>query len=106
MGVVGGPFPTTYVDDPRLVLYPGNPNLGSFTGGVELVTGTFNPGFVPAWFGGSLTAGNVFTAPSGVGTVVFANTQTTVRYLVPEPATWLIAMSAGLVLLARRRRIG
>lgn len=106
VGVIGGPFPTTYVDPPNLAIYPGNPNLGSFSGGVRLITGTFNPGVVPTWFPGpgNVTDANVYTAPSGLGTVVDANTQTTVRYIVPEPATWLAGMSVGLVVLARGRR--
>jgi hypothetical protein len=106
VGVVGGPFPTTYVDPPNLAIYPGNPNLGSFTGGVRLVTGTFNPGVIPAWITslpGNVTDGNVYTAASGAGTVVDANTQTTVRYNVPEPATWLSAALVGVIAVARRR---
>jgi hypothetical protein len=108
VGVIGGPFPTTYVDPPNLAVFPGNPDLGSFSGGVRLVTGTFNPGVVPTWFPGpsDVTDGTVYTAPSGLGTVVDANTQTTVRYIVPEPATWLSCLSAALVVLTRGRRRG
>jgi hypothetical protein len=105
VGVIGGPFPTTYVDPPNLAIYPGNPNLGSFSGGVRLVTGTFNPGVVPTWIPGpaNQTDANVYTAASGLGTVVDANTQTTVRYIVPEPATWLGGLCVGLLALVRRR---
>lgn len=47
VGVIGGTFPSTYVDDPDLAIYGANPDLGSFTGGVELFTGTFDPGDIP-----------------------------------------------------------
>ena len=43
VGVIGGTFPSTYVDDPDLAILGSNPDLGSFTGGAELVTGSFDP---------------------------------------------------------------
>jgi hypothetical protein len=107
VGVIGGPFPTSYVDPPNLVLYPGNPNLGSFSGGVELVTGSFNPGVVPAWFSapGAMTQANSYTGTTFPGSVVLADTHLTVRYQVPEPATWLGGMCVGMLALVRRRRL-
>jgi hypothetical protein len=101
VGVVGGPFPTTYVDEPGLVVRPGYPDLGSFTGGVELVTGTFNPGSIPDWFGPALA--NVYVGSGGVGNVREADVLITVRY-VPEPTAWCLCALGGAVILAARRR--
>ena len=38
IGVIGSSFPSTYVDPVGLVPFGGNPNFGSFTGGVALAT--------------------------------------------------------------------
>lgn len=104
VGVIGGTYPSTYVDDPNLVLLGSNPDLGSFTGGVALATGTFDPSDIPAWFddGSDFSIGNLFS--DAVGTVVAAdNVFTTVRYIVPEPST-LVMFGFGLALAAVARR--
>lgn len=113
IGVIGGPFPSSYVDAPGLVPYSGGPNLGSFTGGVELATGTFNPGVVPTWatLGNNSTAANVFSPDPGnpaVGAVVdvTAATQMTVRvFAVPEPATLSLVGVALMGVVAAARRL-
>lgn len=105
VGVIGGPFPSSYVDAPGLVPYLGNPNLGSFTGGVALATGTFNPGVVPNWAtsGANSTDANVFSSPNGAN-AVDAVTLVTVRTVVPEPATLGLAGVALIGLIAASRR--
>jgi len=104
LGVIGGTYPSTYVDDPNLVLFGANPDLGSFTGGVELVTGSFNAGDIPAWFAGpDVTDARLYT---GVGTgVVEPDVFLTVRYVaaIPEPAS-LLLLSGGIIALAALRR--
>lgn len=104
IGVIGGTYPSSYVDDPNLIIFGANPDLGSFTGGVELVTGAFDPGDVPTWWtaGGDTTIAQVFTG-NGVQ-VALADTFTTVRYVgIPEPSSMLIAM-AGILAFAGFRR--
>lgn len=101
IGVIGSSFPSTYVDPAGLIPFGGNPNFGSFTGGVALATGTFAPGVVPAWTGTS--ASNVFTGPSPAP-VVGADTLLTVRWVVPEPATLGLAGVALIGLIAATRR--
>ena len=107
IGVIGSSFPSTYVDPVGLVPFGGNPNYGSFTGGVALATGTFAPGVVPNWTasGGSVTDANVFTGASPAP-VMDANTLLTVRYVVPEPATLGLAAVAlvGMIAASRRSR--
>lgn len=103
VGVIGGTYPSTYADDPGLAPFGANPDLGSFTGGVALATGSFDPGDIPAWFAGSGIPidGNLF-----VGTPPVAEQPDlfyTVRAVVPEPATMLLACCS-LVALASRRR--
>ena len=108
VGVIGGAFPSTYVDPAGIVVYSGNPDLGSFTGGVALATGSFNAGVVPAWTssGGNSTDSNIFVGTTFPGAVSDANTQVTVRYVVPEPAAFALAAlgAAAVGLTARRRR--
>jgi len=107
VGVIGGTFPSTYVDDPNIVPFGANPDLGSFTGGVALVTGTFDPAAIPAWFddGMDKSQGNLFT--DGAGTVVGALVVTTVRYVaVPEPTTLaLLSMALACVASCSRKRV-
>ena len=103
VGVIGGTFPSAYVDDPDLAILGANPDLGSFTGGVELVTGSFDPGDLPEWITGAL-AGNLYVDPGAVVTAA-DNVFITVRHLVPEPASLALLSLAvvGCVLTARRR---
>lgn len=105
VGVIGGPFPTTYVDDPGLVVFGLNSDLGSFSGGVELATGSFDPGDIPTWIApgddpGNDTAANIYL--DAVSNSVEANTFVTVRYVVPEPTTILLAGLSLIVLAVRR----
>ena len=105
IGVIGSSFPSTYVDPVGIVPFGGNPNYGSFTGGVALATGTFAPGVVPNWTAssGNVTDANVFTGASPAP-VVDADALLTVRYVVPEPATLGLAGVALIGLIAARRR--
>jgi hypothetical protein len=105
VGVIGGTFPSSYVDDPALVVFGGNPDLGSFTGGVELVTGTFNAGDIPAWWTGvdGPADGNLFTGSGSQ--LVGPNVSVTVRAnYIPEPASLLLACGSVMALAAMRRR--
>jgi hypothetical protein len=105
IGVIGGTYPSTYVDDPLLTEFGGNPDLGSFTGGIALVTGSFNPGDIPTWWTGAGGAadGNLYT---GTGfQVVAPDVFTTVRYVaIPEPASVLLLCGSMVSLAAMRRR--
>lgn len=100
VGVIGGPVPSSYVDAPGLAPIMGNPSLGSFTGGVELATGTFNAGVVPTWVSADA---NVFSTAAGQPAVA-ASVQQTVRAVVPEPATLGLAGVALVGLIAASRR--
>lgn len=100
VGVIGGPVPSSYVDAPGLAPYLANPNLGSFTGGVELATGTFNAGVVPTWVS---ALANVFSTAGGQSAIA-ANVQQTVRAVVPEPATLGLACMGLIGLIAAARR--
>jgi hypothetical protein len=107
VGVIGGAFPSNYVDPAGIEVYGGNSDLGSFTGGVALATGSFNSGVVPDWDNLSFipTDSNIFVGTTFPGAVSDANTQVTVRYVVPEPAALaLAAFGAAAVGLAVRRR--
>ncbi len=104
VGVIGGTYPSTYVDNPNLVIFGVNPDLGSFTGGVELVTGTFDAGDIPTWWtGADPTSALVFT---GNGTQVIDVTERlTVRYVgIPEPTSILLLGGGMFALAAMRRR--
>lgn len=107
VGVIGGTYPSTYVDDPNLVLFGANPDLGSFSGGVELATGTFDPGDVPAWFDNGIdrSDANVFLVPNPVNAFP-ATVFTTVRYVaaIPEPASLMLLGIGMIALTAIRRR--
>lgn len=103
IGVIGSSFPSTYVDPVGLVPFGGNPNFGSFTGGVALATGTFAPGVIPSWAnsGANSTDANLFNANSAA---VDADVLLTVRSVVPEPATLGLAGVALIGLIAAARR--
>jgi hypothetical protein len=100
VGVIGGTYPSTYVDDPDLAIFGANPDLGSFTGGAEVVTGSFDPGDIPSWISG---AANLYTVSGSVAAA--ENVFLTVRSIVPEPATFALfgAGVAGVMLLGRRK---
>jgi hypothetical protein len=99
----------TYVDDPQLTIFGAYPDLGSFTGGVELVTGTFGS-TVPDWFDGGPTDrsdANVFTTVPFIdrpSSIAGANVSLTVRYVVPEPSAIVLAVMGLMGLSAGRRR--
>lgn len=101
VGKIGGSFPSSYVDHPDLVPLGANPDLGSFTGGAAIVTGTFDPGDVPSWI---LAEANLYSSSLGQP-VAAANVFRTVRHIVPEPASLtLLAGSLGGLLVVRRRK--
>jgi hypothetical protein len=102
IGVIGGTYPSTYVDDPDLVVLGANPDLGSFTGGVALVTGTFNAGDIPTWWTGpESTDANIFT---GNGfQVVGPAIHLTVRHIVPEPTSFALLAGSLLAVVTLRR---
>jgi hypothetical protein len=102
VGVIGGTYPSTYVDDPDLEVFGANPDLGSFTGGVALVTGSFNAGDIPTWWTGpDSTDANLFT---GSGTQVVAPAiHLTVRHIVPEPTSFTLLAGSLLAVVTLRR---
>lgn len=107
VGEIGSSWPSSYVDDPSLVPFGGYPDLGSFTGGVALAWGSFDPGVIPDWTllpGDNPTAANLY-ASSGFP-VSSAETQLTVRDAVPEPSSSILlgAGVAMLLLLSKTRR--
>lgn len=95
VGVVGGSFPTAYVEPAGIAPLPGQPDLGSFAGGARIATGTFGadlPDLIDSF--STLQAGaNVFNAS---GQAIAATLNTTVRTVVPEPATILL-LGFGLI---------
>lgn len=105
IGVIGSSFPSSYVDPAGLVPIMGYPDLGSFTGGVALATGTFDPGVLPDWamFGGNSTGANLFSGPNPPA--VAADVLLTVR-AVPEPATLCLLGMAVLGIVASARKSG
>lgn len=103
IGVIGSPFPSSYVDTPGLTPILGNPSLGSFTGGVALARGTFNPGVVPRWSPGKFNDANIFSNPAGLSRLQ-APVLTTVRAIIPEPATLGLGACAMFGVAAVRRR--
>lgn len=106
VGVIGSSWPSDYVDDPNLMSFGGYLDLGSFTGGVALATGTFDPGAVPDWTvlpgNPEPTAANLYTS-SGFP-VVAAETQLTVRNAVPEPSAFVLLGMAIVSVASLRRR--
>jgi len=106
VGVIGGSFPSTYVDHPLITIFGSNDDLGSFTGGVELAQGTFDPGDIPTWFddGNDKSSGNVFlSATPTIGSA--AEVFTTVRYVaIPEPTTCLLWGLGTVALIGIRPR--
>lgn len=102
VGVIGGTFPSSYVDDPDLVPLGSNPDLGSFTGGVPLVTGTFNAGDIPTWWTGpEPTTAILFT---GTGTqIIDPAIHLTVRHVIPEPTSFALLAGSLLAVVTLRR---
>jgi hypothetical protein len=107
VGVPGGTYPSSYVDDPLLTVLGSNPDLGSFTDGIALATGSFDPGDIPAWetnpneqTTANLYSGNGFDVVPG-----FPNVFLTVRYInsVPEPMS-IVLLGSGMAVLASLRR--
>ena len=106
VGVIGGTYSSTYVDSPLLKILGTNPDLGSFGGGVELATGSFNPGNIPSWvtFGRDVTMALLRTGIAPPNHAVTPAVFTTVRYVgIPEPSSLLIA-GVGLLAFAGIRR--
>jgi hypothetical protein len=102
VGVIGGTYPSSYGDDPRLAPLGSNPALGSFSGGVALVTGTFDPGDIPTWWtGADPTDANLFTGngPQVVGPAIHL----TVRHIVPEPTSFALLADSLLAVVTFRR---
>jgi hypothetical protein len=110
IGLIGSSFPSTYVDPPGLVPLGGYTDLGSFTGGVPVATGTFSPGVIPDWasLGGNLSDANVFTgpAPAPVANADTVVTVATVRYTfatVPEPTAISLTLLPAIAAAFARR---
>ncbi len=107
---------TAYLDDPQLVLLPGEPDLGSFDGGVLLATGSFLPGNIPAWYddGNTRTLSNLFTGNTATlnrhpsdytDEVNLATTLLTVRATnIPEPGSAALLLIGAFSILSRRKR--
>jgi len=104
---------TAYLDDPTLVLLPGEPDLGSFDGGVLLATGSFLPGVIPTWYddGSTSTLSNLFTGGTNphphtdADEVNLATTLLTVRATnIPEPGSAVLLLIGAFSILSRRKR--
>ena len=108
VGVIGGSYPSTYVDPVNLAILGSNPDIGSFTGGVALATGTFDPGSIPEFVSASglpAADANLFPDASGTFPAVAAdNVFTTVCFVVPEPTAFALAIAAICLAMGRRRR--
>lgn len=104
IGMIGSSFTSTYVDPVGIVPYAGNPNYGSFTGGVAFATGTFIAGSIPIWTSGATlhTEVHLFTGLEDAP-VSRATTLLTIRYVAPEPRSPTLAAVAMVVLIRRRR---
>ncbi len=106
VGVIGGIYPSTYVDAPLLTELGMNPDLGSFSGGVELATGTFNPGGIPSWItsGGDVTTALLHSGFARPNHFINPTVFTTVRYVgIPEPSG-LLLLGGGVLAFASMRR--
>ncbi|TWU29991.1 PEP-CTERM sorting domain-containing protein [Bythopirellula polymerisocia] len=108
VGVIGGSFPSSYVDDPGLIVFGSNADLGTFTGGVQLATGSFEPGDIPTWIAPGTNLGNdtnalLFTGQSPPNHVIEPAVFVTVRYVVPEPGTLLLVGLSLIGLVVRRK---
>lgn len=108
IGVIGSSFPSTYVDPSGIAPFMGNPNYRSFTGGVALATGTFNPGVIPSFtsLGGDSTDANLFAGPNPPA--VDADVLLTVRAApIPETAACCLACAgfAAVLMVARRQAL-
>lgn len=98
VGVIGGPYPSSYTDPPKVAHLDDYPKLGSFSGGVPLATGDFDPGDIPTWISGE---GNIF---SNSLDVIAADVELTVRYIpIPEPTAFAL-FGLGLFCLPHRQR--
>lgn len=106
IGVIGGSFPSSYVDPPNLIVSPNwETNAGSFTGGVVLVEGTYNAGQSPTWT--TLTAsafGRVFVDPSNADWLPDASIKVVRTAVIPEPAAIALAGIGLLGMFAASRR--
>jgi hypothetical protein len=122
IGLIGSSYSSTYVDPVGLTTFGCYSDLGSFTGGVALATGTFDPGTIPNWTmtptpvpvpPPPVSGANVFTGPHPApilraDTQVSVVTELTVRLVaapVPEPtALGLAALGAiGFMAIIRQR---
>ena len=103
VGVIGGSFPTAYVEPAGIVALAGQPDLGSFAGGARIATGTFGadlPDLIEA-FEFLQQGANVFDAS---GAAIEATLNTTVRAPIPEPAALALVGIALIGSAVTRRR--
>lgn len=85
VGVIGS-WPTNYPNDDGLVPLAGNPDLGSFAGGVALATGSFDPGDISSWFddGTGFTDATLFI---GGSTTIERASSILLTIRAPDPTT-------------------